>query len=426
MKRILKKIRQNDFIRVSGTNGMITILKAFVSILANKVVAFYIGTSGVAMTGQLQNLITIVSMVSGGGFGQGITRYAAQYKENRKEIREFVSTAFVFSMSVSLLCGLVVFILSGMISEKIFLTRKYSSIIILLGTTLVLYSLNNMFICIINGLQQYRKYFKINIATTVSGAILSMALVIALREYGALLAIVLSQSVVCLFTWLLIRNDSWVKYLSVRFFSKEKLKQLFKYAVIVLLGAIIWPFVKIMIRSYVITHISAGEAGLWEAASKINDYIAILATGSFSVYLLPKLTSISDPLLLKKEITGIFKVIVPFCLCGFTFIYLFREYIILFLYSPDFMKASDYLLLQMAGSFFWICKIVPMNLLLAKGKINLYLKLEVIFCLMYVTLAYFFVPRYGVQGIQASFAIYNFLYFITNMVWISRIKSNNY
>lgn len=424
MLSTIRKISQNGLIKVSGTNGIVTVLKTLISIVANKVVAVYIGTSGVAMVGQLQSALNILTMVSSGGFHQGVTKYVAEYKNDKKTTSIFISTAFVSTCILSLFCGLVTLIFSRNLSSQIFLTDQYFSIIALLGASLILYNINILFISIINGFQQYRKYFKINLFTSILSAIFSIILVVLFKEYGALLSIILSQSLVVIFTYLMVKNEHWINSLCIHLFKKEKLRLLLKYTAIIIVGGTIWPVVKIILRTCIIENISIDEAGIWEATTKLNDYIAFFATGSFSIYLLPRLSEIKDAGLLKKEIYETYKIIIPFSLCLFSIIYLLREPIILILYSSSFIKIEEYLLLQMIGSFFWICKIIPMNFLLAKGMAKQYLSLELIFCLMYYVLAKILLPEYGVQGIQLSFTIYNFVYFLVNWIIIEQNMKN--
>jgi PST family polysaccharide transporter len=145
-----------------------------------------------------------------------------------------------------------------------------------------------------------------------------------------------------------------------------------------------------------------------------------MAIGSFSVYLLPKLSSITDRRALKNELIHIYKVIIPVSLMGFILVYTLKDFIIILLYSKEFLKVGDYLLLQMLGSFFWMCKVPIMNYMLAKGLTKTYLINELTFALLYMILCAFFIPLFKVQGIQLSFAIYNFMYLITNIILIKK------
>lgn len=420
MINLIKRILRNKFVKVSSANGIITIAKSLLTIIANKVVATIIGTTGIAMVGQLQNFISIITLFSNGGFNQGLTKYIAEDTNEEKTILDFIGTAFIITFAVTLLTAFIILIFSNTIAFKIFSNPRYTSIIIIFACTLIFYNLNSLILAIVNGFQLYRQYFKISITTTAVGTLLTISLVILFKEYGALLAIVLSQSIVCLFAYLYIKTSFWLKAFSFKYYNKEKLLLLLKYTAVTVSTAIIWPIVALIIRTYVIDNISAHEAGLWQATRNINDFIVTIAVGSFSVYLLPKLSSITDKQLLKSELIGIYKIIIPITLVGFLTIYLLREYIILLLYTKEFVKVGHYLLLQMIGSFFWMCKVPIMNYMLAKGKTKIYLINELSFAFLYVVLCTLFIPLYKVQGIQLSFAIYNFLYFVVNIFLVRK------
>jgi PST family polysaccharide transporter len=416
-----QKLFQNTFIKVSGANGIITILKSVFVIISNKVVATIIGTSGIAMVGQLQSFISIVTLLSNGGFNQGLTKYLAEKNSDKNRLREFIGTAFITVTFLSILFGVLILIFSKSISIRIFTVGSYFSVLIVFAVTLLFYNLNALILSIVNGFQQYKQYFKINITTTLVGFILTVSLVLLFQEYGALLAIVLAQSVVFVLAYFYVRKDDWAVAFSLKYFDKSKLKLLLKYTAITALSAVIWPIVAMIIRTYVINEISAQEAGLWEATRNLNGYIVNIAIGSFSVYLLPKLSSITGNSELKKELVDIYKIIIPVVIVSFLLLYVFKDFVIVLLYTKDFLKVGHYLLLQMVGSFFWLCKVPIMNYILAKGHTTLYLINELIFAAMYIGLAAILIPKFQVQGIQMSFAIYNFVYLLVNIYLIKRM-----
>ncbi len=412
--KIFQKISSlinSNFLRVSGANGFVTILKSFLSIFANKVVANIIGTSGIAMIGQLQNFIGITSLISNGGFNNGLTKYIAEKKDKKTQL-EFIGTAFFVSTVLSSVLGIIIVIFSKSISIFIFSNPSYYSIIILFALTLFAYNLNTLILSIVNGFQYYRQYFKINITTTFVSFIMTLSLVYLFKEYGALFAIVLSQSIVCLFAYFYIKNDYWIKAFSFNYFRKDKLLLLLNYSSITIFAAIIWPIVDMIIRTYVIKYISIQEAGLWQATRNINDYIVNIAVGSFSIYLLPKLSSIESKVKLKHELFHIYKIIIPITLISFFIFFLIRDFAVQILYSKSFYKVGQYLLLQMIGSFFWMCRIPLMNYMLAKRQTKTYLITELIFASLYIVLVVILIPVFKIQGIQMSFAVYNFIYLI--------------
>jgi PST family polysaccharide transporter len=418
--KIISSVSNNSFVKISSANGLISIAKSFLVIISNKVVAVVIGSTGVAMVGQLQNFIQLITLVSNGGFNQGVTKYIAQDKNNKKNALEIIGTAFIFSFLITFITTILILLFSKTISLKIFTTTNYISIIVIFALTLFFFNLNSLILAVVNGFQEYRKYFKINITTTVVGFLLTISLVLILKEYGALLAIVLSPSVVCFLAFIYVRKNYWVNAFLFKYFKKEKLLLLLKYTSITVFSAATWPIVTLVIRTYVINNISAEEAGLWQATININNYIVNIAIGSFSVYLLPKLSSITDKFILKKELINIYKIIIPVSLIVFFLIYILRDYVILILYSKGFMKVGDYLLLQMIGSFFWMCKMPIQYYMLAKEHTKIYIINDVIFAIIYVVLAIILIPLFEVQGIQIAFVLHNFLYLLTNIFLIKR------
>ncbi|GAB3041932.1 O-antigen translocase [Spirosoma pulveris] len=406
------KTLKNGFLRVSGTNGVITLLKTLVTLFSNKIIATVIGTAGLGVVGQLQSIMTITMLLSSAGFNQGVTKYIAENNNKKDIVDSFISTAFFTTVLSSTIAGILTFLFANTISIYVFDNLKYVSIIVFFSFSLILYNINNLLIASVNGFKLFKKYFTINIITTFVGIILSVGLVLLLKEYGAMLAIILSQSIICFITIFLLRKEDWIKSISLSLFDKRKLKLLLSYSIITYFSSLLWPLAQIFIRSYVIKYISPEEAGIWEATRRINDYIVNLAIGSFSVYLLPVLSEIKDKKALKNELINIYKIIIPIVSVSFLVFYEFRLFFIDMLYSKDFTKVSDYIGLQMFGSFFWMCKVVPMNLMLAKGKLKLYMIYEIASWVIYVSVVIVLIPTYGVQGIQVAFAVYNFIQLI--------------
>jgi len=182
IKDIIKRTTQSTFIRVTGANGIISVAKALLVVISNKVLALFIGAQGIAMVGQLTSFTSIITQLSNGGFNQGLTRYIAEKKEDRKEVMEFIGTAFIVAFTITSITSVFIIILSKPISLKLFTTFDYISILVIFAFTLFFYNLNSLILAVVNGFQAYRKYFSINITTTIVGFILTVSLVIFLKN----------------------------------------------------------------------------------------------------------------------------------------------------------------------------------------------------------------------------------------------------
>ena len=67
------------------------------------------------------------------------------------------------------------------------------------------------------------------------------------------------------------------------------------------------PVSQMLLRGYVITEISATEAGWWEAMNRISNMYLMVITTSFSVYYLPRLSELTNNDELRHEIFKSYK-----------------------------------------------------------------------------------------------------------------------
>ena len=415
----LKLIFKNNFIKVSSISGIITILQTSISVLLTKFISVKIGTEGVAMIGQLRNFIQIGTMVSSGGFSQGLTKYIAERNNNFFRLK-FIGTAFAVTLILTLITSTFFIFYSDTISYYIFDVNEYKSIIIIFSFLLIFSNINSLILSVINGLQNYSLYYKLNLINVIVGFVFMLFFVVLYGIYGALLAVVITQTIVFVFTFLIVKKMKLKLISLIRLYSNKHIRLLIKYSAITFGAAILWPIVNLIIRSYLIKYFSASNAGIWQATRNINDYITTIAIGGFSVYLLPKLSSITNKIVLKKELLNIYRLIIPISLFGFLSVYILRDFIISILYTKDFIPVRDLILLQMIGTFFWLCKVPIMNCLLAQGLTRVYFYNELFFAILYMVLCAILIPIYKIQGIQLAFAIYNFIYLGVNIIIIRR------
>jgi O-antigen/teichoic acid export membrane protein len=416
---ILSKLYNSNFIRVSSISSLLTILQTAISVVMTKIISVKIGAEGVAMLGQLRNFMQIGTLFSSGGFIQGITKYIAEKNNNFFRLK-FIGTAFAITLILTFFTSVTFIFYSKNISIFIFNKNQYNSIIVIFGSLLIFTNINNLLLSVVNGLQKYSLFYKINLINVLVGFLFMLFFVLFYGLYGALLAVVITQTFVFILTFFLVKKMKIRMLGLIKFYNNKHVTLLLKYSVITFGAAILWPIVNLVIRSYLIKNFTAQNAGIWQATRNINDYITTITMGGFSIYLLPHLATIKDKNLLKIELLKIYKIIIPLSLFGFFSIYFTRDLIINLLYTKEFLPVRDYLLLQMIGTFFWLCKVPIMNCLLAQGQTKLYFYNELFFALFYMGLCIILIPIYKIQGIQFAFAIYNFIYLIIYIIIMKR------
>lgn len=415
-----KRVIKADIVKVFSFTAMSTLVKMLTGLISVKVVASIIGPAGVALVGQLNNFSSIVMSLSSGGINNGITKYVAEHKEDTKQVKSLLSTALRITIGCSATVGLMMILFHSYLSSCIMLSSEYGYVFIIFGFTVLLYALNTMLTSIINGFKQFRKYVAINIANSIVGLLFTISFVFTLGLKGALISAVTYQSVMLFITLWMIRKLPWVNW---NFFC-EKLsmgisKKYFRYTLMMFTSAATVPVSQMLLRGYVISEISPVEAGWWEAMNRVSGAYLTVITSSFGVYYLPRLSELTDPRELRKEIFKAYKVVVPMLSIGFISIYFLRFSVIRILYTPDFLPMENLFIWQLLGDFFKICSWLLAFLMLAKSMTKAFITTEVLFAFTFIGLGFLFMQQNGVVGITQGYFV-NYICYTLCMFFIFR------
>jgi PST family polysaccharide transporter len=345
-----------------------SVIKMLTSFISVKIVSLIVGPVGIAFIGQLNNFSSIVNNLSCGGIHSGVTKYIAENKENSLLVNSYISTAFKITLFCSSAIGMILICFHAKLSQLIMLSSSYEYIFIVFGVTIFFYALNNLFISILSGYNEYKKNISVNIATSVVSLIFTIILVFFFKLKGALISIVTFQSVVLFVTLLLIRKSMWATKAS--FFSKLDLsivKKYSRYAFMTFTAITILPISQIFLRRYVMVNISAVEAGWWDAMNKISSFILSFLVPFLNVYFLPRISQAKTKIDIRNEIFRVYKIIIPLFSIGIIIIYIFRLFIIKLLFTADFFPMESLFKWQLAGDMIAIPSYFLGYLLIAKS-----------------------------------------------------------
>ena len=92
-----------NLFRTSVLSGAGVVVKMITMLVINKVLAVYVGPSGYAMIGQLQNFIQISTLIATGSVNTGVTKYTAEYDGQDAEIHDiwYVSLCDIVIINIS-------------------------------------------------------------------------------------------------------------------------------------------------------------------------------------------------------------------------------------------------------------------------------------------------------------------------------------
>lgn len=419
-KLLLTRLKGVDIIKVFSLNALSTFVRMLSGMISVKVVAIIIGPSGVALLGQLNNFSSILLGVSNGGINQGIIKYVSEYKNDDKIIKKYISNALKITLLCSALVGLILIIFCKHLSRIILLSDEYYYVYLVFGFTIILFTLNTLLISILNGYKQFERYVRISITGTLVGLCFSIFLVITWGLKGAMINAVTFQSVMFFVTLWMCRKMPWLK----REYFVEKLdtqivKKYFGFSLMTFTTIALLPVSQLLLRGYVISSLSASEAGIWEGMNRISNMYLSVVTSAFSIYYLPRLAELSKPWDLRNEIKQCYKVIVPTLLVIVFAIYLLRHFVLYILFTPEFYPMESLFSWQLMGDFFKICSWLLSFLMVAKAMTKMYIITEVCFSIVYIGLSFLFLQFNGIVGLTQGYMITYIIYFIA-MILIFR------
>lgn len=401
-----------------------TSIKMLVALLINKVAAVYLGPSGISLIAQFQNFVQISSTLGQGAAATGVTKYVAE-RERDKGVREIVGTAVAFSLICSLPLAALIVLFAESLSERLFESSGLIHILYIFSALLPLFSLNAIFLAVINGLQKIKDWVAINILQSLLALVLTIILMRQMGLEGALLSLALLQALMFFISLSIIKIKKLIQlhYFFPSMHSKE-LRLLGRFSLMGLVGLISGPLVLIFIRDHLAETNGWDTAGIWQGLQSISTLYLTVITTSIVVYYLPKLSSTLKDDDLLYEILSALKLGFIFSLFAASMIYILRIEIIGLLFSDDFLDMGELFFWQLVGDILRVSSWFFAYVFVAKAKVKTHLSLEIFSALIFVSLSFLFVSDLGIQGVPIAYALTNALYFFTVLaLFISYFKS---
>jgi len=409
-----------NLIKTSILSAISNVIKIITGFIIVKVVSVYIGPSGLALVGQMQNFVGIISNIASAGVNSGVVKYTAEYRDNENIKQKVWSSALKISTILILPIAISIILFSNYISLILLKTNEYKFVFDLFAITLFFFVMNGLLTSILNGEGEIKKLTILNIASSLFGLLITLILVRKLNLYGALISSIVVQSIVFFITLMFVIKSKWFK-LSMFFgkIDREYRNKLLKYSIMTLVSATMAPLSQIYLRNYIGVNIGWDAAGYWQGISRISDTYLMLITTTLSIYYLPKLSSIQDKTELRKEIIYGYKIIMPIVIAMAAGVYIFRDFIIKLIFTKDFLPMRELFLYQLIGDVIKITSWLLGYIMVAKAMTRLFVISEIIFVFSFVGLGVLFIKIFGLVGITIAFMV-NYLLYLLFLYFILR------
>jgi PST family polysaccharide transporter len=408
--------------KATSLNGISILLKVTIGFITSKVIAVFVGPSGMALVGNLRNFITSTEAIATLGFENGVVKYVAENKKEEKKLKQTLSTIFLSVLIVSIVLSFILFFFSDYFNSSIFgVSYHYNFVFQALAFALPFYIGNIFLIAAINGLGEFKKVIYINSIGSIIGLIVTLILIYKLKTQGALLAIILTPTLLFFVSFLSMNKEvSIFKSVHIKLFNFSFLKSLSSYSLMALVSAVFGPMVLLAIRKNIILDLGIEQAGFWEAMTRMSSYYFVFISSLIGIYFLPKLAIAKDNQETKSLFWEYYKGILPIFMFGMVTIYFFRDFIIQLLFTKQFLPISKLFFWQLIGDTFKAASFILGYQFYAK-KLT---KDFILFELLSLTVLYFssiyFISIFKIEGVVMAYAFTYAIYLLSLAIYFRK------
>ncbi|MBN3135098.1 lipid III flippase WzxE [Pectobacterium punjabense] len=390
-----------------------TLIKIGAGLVVVKLLAVTFGPSGVGMAGNFRQLITVLGVLAGAGIFNGVTKYVAEYQQQPERLRPLLGTSITLVLGFSTFLAILFLAAATPIANLLFGHDDYRDVVRALAFIQMGIAYANLFLAILKG---YRDAIG-NALAVIGGSLIGLAafwLCLRLGGYvGALAGLALVPALLVMPAGIMLLRRTPLSLASLKpAWDRAIAGQLGKFTLMALMTAVTLPVAYIMMRNLLAAHYSWDEVGIWQGVSSISDAYLQFITASFTVYLLPTLSRLTDKAALAQEIVRSLKFVLPVVAGVSVCVWLLRDFAIWLLFSSQFTAMRDLFVWQLVGDVMKVGAYVFGYLVIAKAALRFYLLTEVSQFLLLTGFSHWLIPLYGAQGAAQAYMATYLVYFL--------------
>ena len=394
--------------------GGASVLNIFFGIIRMKVAAILLGPAGVGILGLFQQLIATASTLFALGFRESGTRQIADAQANRSIIEQgFVRRALFWSaLGLAITGGTVFFALRNWFAAIILEDPLKGAEIgwLALGVALTVAAGSQQ--ALLNGLRQVRTLALITVLTGALSAIIAITALVLCRD-AAMVVFVLASPVASFvlghyFVARLPRPEGPSVGLSR---LGPEWASMVRLGLAVMLAALVVAVGHLAIRTILQHELGSEALGLFTAAWLISQYYIGFLYAALTMDYYPRLTAaISDREAASQIINEQTEIGLLFAAPLFLMMMALAPYVLLVLYSQEFIQAADTLRWFVLGDILKTAAHPIGFALLAASAGRIYLGLRIFSIAVFVIIAVLLIPVFGISGAGISYMLMYLIY----------------
>lgn len=398
--------------KAMGIFGGVQVVGIICSIIRTKLVAMWIGPVGTGLFGLFNNALEMISTGTNLGIRSSSVRDISQACEGRDDslVARMVTVVRKWSLWLGLAGALLTLSLAPVLSRVTFGDTTHIWGFVALSIAVLLQALTNGEYAVLQGTARLKRLASVTLWGTVVGLAVSIPLFYLLRERSILPSIIAYAVALAAFAWVF-RNR---EYPTAAVTPRETFdigKGFVKLGIYMTLGNFASQLAAYAFNAWLNVHAGTGEVGLYQAGyTLINKYTGLILTALGMEYY-PRLAKVVDSRLrlrafVSQEINVAITVMAPIV----ALFILLREFIVWFLYSPEYYSILTFVSWGMIGTVLRTLSWCLAFTILAKGDGKTYLWTEVASAVINLALNILFYRWWGLTGLGIAFLVSYLLY----------------
>lgn len=363
------------------------------------------------------------------GIPIGIIRFVSKWESegNWDSIYSVLKRTFYLFLIVSSVLFLFVFIFADTVSILLYGTNEYSYYITLFSLSIPLTVFYALFDAFIRGLKRFNIYVIVTIISSVLATSASILLVYFFGISGVALSF-LTIAIIPIFLYLIffLKNKiiNFKKLFSVHSKVNNVYGNIIKLGIASLIIGLADYGTMIFLRSEIIKDLGISANGIYQVVFNISSNYLGLFFMAASVYTIPVLSEYKDNNLINSEINSFLRIAIIFATPLITLFFVFREEIVLLLYSIEFLESTKLFLYNFIGDYAKLIGTVLGLWLVPRQKVTALIGINFIYNISYIIAFLIIIKLSGsLSSIVQAYMIASILFLIANYSYF-RFKNN--
>lgn len=395
--------------------GGVQVIKIVIAVLRSKILAIFLGPTGVGVLGLLSTSTDFIYSLSNLGLGTSAVKdISTANKEGDHHRLSYVSTVFKKLVWITGLLGLSICLFFAPVLSKVsFGNNDYTFTFMVLSVILLFRMLSEGQISLLQGTHNLRLMAKSEVWGNAFALLATVPLYYFFGVRGIAPALILTYLINLLISWY---YSSKVKLEKVEVSYKQAIidgKGMIKLGGFLALSGLIASVVPYIIQVFISSNGGLQDVGLYSAGFAIvNTYVGMVFTAMSKEYF-PRLSSFSKDdkafnLAINQQMEIAILLVAPL-ICAFI---IFSRIGILILYTDEFLSIDKMIYFAILAIFFktpsWCCSYA----IIAKGDGHVFFFTEMLVLVIKVLSYMAFYLWLGLTGIGIAFIVEYIYYFL--------------